>query len=92
MEISASLVKAMAAGFTEAELREKVAATAAEVAAHPTMITSASTGGGSSYARIERISVTDLLELLERALEYKVTGSLDSGAAQCLPVVVLRAE
>lgn len=92
MSTSAGLVKAFAVAYSEQELRAKITATARDAVENPNMITSASTGGGSSYAREERIKVTDLLELLEAALEYKLTGQVNSGNAQSFDVVVSRTE
>lgn len=85
------LIEAFATAFTVQQLQEKITATAQQVAANPTLITSASTGGGTSYARIERVPVTELLALYVAALKYKETGELGSGSAQSFSVTFNRA-
>lgn len=86
------LIEAFALAFTVAELQAKITSTAQQVAANPTLITSASTGGGSSYARVERVRVTDLLELYVAALRYKQTGELSGGSAQAFAVTFNQAD
>lgn len=85
------LIEAFATAFTVEQLQRKITTTAQQVAANPTLITSASTGGGSSYARVERVRITDLLELYVAALKFKQTGELGSGSAQSFSVTFNRA-
>lgn len=85
------LIEAFAVAFSVEQLRQKIVDTAQQVAANPTLITSASTGGGTSYARVERVPVTELLALYVAALKYKQTGELGSGSAQSFSVTFNRA-
>lgn len=87
-----ALITAFATAYTEQELREKIITTAQQVAESPTLITSASTGGGSSYSRVERISVSDLLTCYVMALKMKLGEPLDTGAAQSYPINFTRAD
>lgn len=85
------LIEAFAVAFSVEQLRQKIVDTAQQVAANPTLITSASTGGGSSYARVERVRITDLLELYVAALKFKQTCELGGGSAQAFNVKFNRA-
>ena len=89
--ISSVQIRAVAARFSAVELQNKIAEILTKLA-DPDMISSASTGGGASYARVERVKAQELLELYQLALDFKTTGSLatQSDLAQFVTPVAVR--
>lgn len=69
--LSPDAIEAVASTYTVEELQTKIATLTAQLVDSPGTITSASSGGGTSYTRTEGLSVAERLELLKRALAYK---------------------
>ena len=89
--ISSVQIRAVAARFSAVELQNKIADILTKLS-DPDMISSASTGGGASYARVERVKAQELLELYQLALDFKTTGriSTQSDLAQFTTPVAVR--
>lgn len=69
--ITKSMILAVAEAHTLEELTAEHNKLAREVLTSPDLITSASSGGGTSYTRQERVTISERLELLRRAIAYK---------------------
>lgn len=71
MTISPSSIRALADAYTLAELERMRVELAKELATAPDFISSASSGGGTTYSRTQTMTLSSRLELLERAISYK---------------------
>lgn len=66
-----TVIKAIAETHSEAELSAAISRATHELTENPDLIVSASSGGGTSYARTERLRLTEQITLYSRALAYK---------------------
>lgn len=65
------VILSLAEAYTEEELGVKIQELARELAEQPYMYTGGSSGGGTSYTRVERVGLEERLVLLRKALRYK---------------------
>lgn len=77
--ITSTQIRSCAALYTVPELQEMLRALHLKLQ-DPDMITSASTGGGTSYTRVQRTPILDLIELYTLTIQYKQTGTIGSQA------------
>lgn len=75
MTITSSLIISVAESYADvAAVKAALDAAVQKMLTSPNVITSASTGGGSSYARQITCTPAEMVELLRAALVYKETG------------------
>lgn len=70
MEITDTLVRAIARVYTTEQLRQKLTA-AAELLGSGSVITQAATGSGTSYTRQLTMTPDEAVELYQLALDYR---------------------
>lgn len=79
MNLNEQVIKAVANIYSVEELETELQKAVIEMLANPEKIISASTGSGASYTKTVSMSASDLVELLNLALEYKKNGFVTSG-------------
>ena len=73
--ISSVEIRATAAVYSVPELQEMLRGLL-EKLKDPDMITAATTGGGTSYTRAQRVKIEKLIELYQLTIEWKQHGTL----------------
>lgn len=86
MKITKTLIRSIANSYTISELQCKIHE-ALEKLGTGGVITSAASGGGTSYTRQITGTPDELVELYQRALDYKQCLSADDGLTQSNPIV-----
>lgn len=86
--ITDTLVQAFADSYSLEELTAMRAAAVADLAQNPSLIVSASTGGGASYSRQVKMPAAEYIELLQLAINLKTNPDATSGATFATPVFV----
>lgn len=90
MEITQTLIRATAEAYTLEELQALRRDAIRKLAAEPDYIANVSTGGGASYARAQRVPLQQLVELYQRAIDYKQGTTTQAEVAQfATPVIYL---
>lgn len=82
MTITSELVRAYAASYTADELKALISETSKKLAENPDMITNVNTAGGASYARQERVKLSELLTLYMQAYDYLTGANTQSDICQ----------
>lgn len=81
MVITQALIVATANKYTVEQLQQKIAALLGDIEENGGVITSASTGAGASYSRQQEASRTELIELYQAAIDYKLGRPSGGGTA-----------
>lgn len=89
MQLTETIIAAVAESFTAAELAEKKSEAVAAFLANPNAIVSASTGAGASYTKEISMTAQDAVELFSAALRYK-NGEPPANPSQSHPVIFNR--
>ena len=90
MQITPTLIRATADAYSLRELEELRRQAIEKLVSEPDMISSVSTGGGASYSRTPRVPLTQMVELYQRAIDYKRGVSAQADVAQfATPVIYL---
>lgn len=87
MNISLPLVKAIAAIYTEEEIKEKIKEFTLAMIENPDVIITATSGTGQSYTKQIVATPDKLITLFSYALEYKQTGTISGSGSHEFPVV-----
>lgn len=88
MITSPEIIIALADSYTEEQLQQQIATLSQQLAEGSGWITSASSGGGTSYSRQQDMPLTDRLIMLRRALAYKTGDSSALSIGSNTPVVI----
>ena len=80
MNLSDTVIKAVANLYTVEELEQELANAVNEMLKNPDRIVSASTGAGASYTKALNMTSQELVELLTFAIEYKKNGFIGGGS------------
>lgn len=86
MNVTPTIIRSTAAAYTVEQLQEKLSDALAKMGTGSVM-TSVSTGGGTSYGRQVTATPEELVELYQRALDLKQGVTADDGVVQMNPVI-----
>lgn len=75
MTLTATIIRSFAITYSADELKDKLRQAHAELE-KGSVITSATSGGGTSYARTMVLTPAEAVELYQRALELRESGTL----------------
>jgi hypothetical protein len=82
MNISPTVIRAFAQAYTREQLVTMRAEALQELVQNPSVITSASTGGGASYSQQLQMSAAERAELYQLAIDYLDQTSAQADIAQ----------
>ena len=88
MITSPEIIIALADSYTVDELQQQIADLSKQLAENGGWITSASSGGGTSYTRQQDMPLTDRIIMLRRALAYKTGDTSALAISANTPVVI----
>lgn len=86
--ITTSLITATAEAYTEEQLQQKLQSALSELLEIEGWISSASSGGGTSYQRQRHLALTEKIDLLKAALDYKRGDSSAASLSHFTPIVI----
>lgn len=75
MTLTSTIIRSFALTYTEAELKDKLLQAHAELE-KGSVITSATSGGGTSYARTITLTPAEAVELYQRALDLRASSEM----------------
>lgn len=82
MNISPTIIRAFAQAYSRAQLVTMRAEALQEMVQNPSVITSASTGGGASYSQQLQMTAAERAELYQLAIDYIDQNTAQSDIAQ----------